>query len=348
VSVLARTDAGHFAGDTMPFRDWDDTGVVPYRCAKCHSATGMPEFIASGGTVVVTGNGTTLTAGVGPQPSANGFMCVTCHDQANFPNRYAIASVTFPSGKTVSFAKDADGKLVVDDSNLCITCHQGRESSLSVNNYLEGKDEDTPDKSISIKSIHYFGAGATLFGADASGAYQYAGKEYVGQNMHAAPDGAVNKCQDCHDVHALQPKVELCEGCHSTVEPEEIRAPEDSTDYDGDGNTTEGTAGEIETLAEALYAEMQAYAESTSVPIVFSGSNFYLDADKDGKPDKNDQGQNASYNGSWTPRLMKAGFNYRYIKNDPGAFIHNPKYVMQFLIDSIEDLGGDVSKYTRP
>ena len=63
-----------------------------------------------------------------------------------WPNRYAVASVVFPSGKTVSFGgKDADGKFVADDSNLCISCHQGRESTTSMNNALQGKDLDTVD-----------------------------------------------------------------------------------------------------------------------------------------------------------------------------------------------------------
>ncbi|HSK87827.1 MAG TPA: hypothetical protein VK880_05690, partial [Anaerolineales bacterium] len=51
---------------------------------------------------------------------------------------------------------------------------------------------------------------------------------------------------------------------------------------------------------------------------------------------------------AWTPRLLKAGYNYQYYQKDPGAFVHNPRFVAQFLIDSIEDLGGDVSTYTRP
>ena len=349
VSGLARTDAGHFAGDTLPFRDWDDTGTVPYSCAKCHSATGLPEFIASGGTVVVDGRGSTLTTGVGPQPSANGFMCTTCHNAEAWPERYAIAQVTFPSGKTVSFAKDADGANIADDSNLCLLCHQGRESSTSVNNALKGKDDDTPDKAIGFKNIHYLGAGATLFGADAAGGYQYADKEYAGQNMHAAPTGAVNKCKDCHDVHALAPKVATCQGCHGTDDPEAIRMT--APDYDGDGDTTEGVAGEVETLVEALYTQIQQYAETTAgTPIVYSSAAypyFFVDADKDGKPDKDDKGANVRYN-AWTPRLLRAAFNYQYSQKDPGAFVHNPKYVVQLLIDSIADLGGDVSGYTRP
>jgi len=343
VSALNRDDAGHFAGNTMPFRDWDEAGVVPYRCVKCHTAEGLPTFIQGGGTTIVTSNGTTLTAGVDPMSPSNGFQCITCHDEANWPNRYAVASVVFPSGKTVSYGgRDADGKFVADDSNLCILCHQGRESTTSVNNALRGKDPDTVDPSISFKNIHYFAAGATIFGNEVQGAYQFEGKEYVGMSAHP-----VNKCIDCHDAHALEPKVESCATCHQGAKPEDIRMT--SPDYDGDG-ATEGVLGEIETLSDALYAEIQRYAEAKGTPIVYDPyayPYFFVDMDKDGKPDKNDQGRSIAYN-AWTPTLLRAAYNYQYIMKDAGGFGHNPKYIVQILIDSIEALGGDVTAYIRP
>jgi hypothetical protein len=64
VSTLARNDAGHFAGDSLPFRDWDDTGVVPFGCVKCHTAGGLPQVIKSGGTVTFDSRGTVYTTGV--------------------------------------------------------------------------------------------------------------------------------------------------------------------------------------------------------------------------------------------------------------------------------------------
>lgn len=341
-SKLARTDAGHFAGDTMPFRDWDLTEdgqpnyIVPFGCVKCHTADGLPTFLKSGGSVVVTGNGTTVTTGLSNMPSANGFKCSTCHNEEAWPERYSVASVTFPSGKTVSLGgKDADGNFVADDANLCILCHMGRESTTSMNNALRGKDADAVDENIRFKNIHYFAAGATLFGGDTLGAYQYEGKAYVGQNMHADPEGKLNKCTDCHDVHALEPKVEQCETCHDTTDPATIR--ESEVDYDGDGDVTEGIKGEVDTLAEALYAQMQTYAAANGGEISYDGHAYPYFFNADGK-------QYAT----WTPRLLRAAFNYQYVQKDPGAFVHNPKYIVQILIDSIQDLGGDVSKYTRP
>lgn len=341
-STLARTDAGHFAGDTMPFRDWDYDAegnpiyTVPFGCVKCHTAQGLPTYLKDGGTTVVTSNGTTAITGLAPLPSSNGYMCTTCHNQETFPERYAVASVVFPSGKTVSFGgKDADGKFVADDSNICISCHQGRESTTSMNNALRGKEADTVDPAVRFKNIHYFAAGATIFGNDVQGAYQYEGKAYVGQNMHASKDGKMNKCKDCHDVHALEPKVELCETCHSTKDPTTIR--ETDVDYDGDGDVTEGVKGEVDTLAEALYAQLQVYAAANGGAIEYKGDAYPYFYGADGK----------SY-ATWTPRLVRAAFNYQYSQKDPGVYVHNNKYIIEILIDSIEDLGGDVSKYTRP
>jgi hypothetical protein len=339
-STLARTDAAHFAGNTEPFRHWDaedeGNGVVPFGCVKCHTATGLPAYLSTGGTTVVTSSGTTAIVGLGAMPAGNGFLCTTCHSEPGGGERYTVNSVIFPSGRTVSFGgTDADGNFLPDDSNLCISCHQGRESTTSMNNALRGREPDTVDERIRFRNIHYFAAGATLFGGDVQGAYLYEGKEYLGQNMHADPDGRMNKCKDCHDVHKLEPKVEACETCHGTTDPTTIRRSE--IDYDGDGDVTEGIHGEVETLGEALYATMQTYGEANGGAIEYDSASYpyFFAANGDGYT-------------AWTPRLVKAAFNYQYIQKDPGAYVHNPKFVIQFLIDSIEDLGGDVSGYTRP
>ena len=128
MSKMHRDDAAHFAGNTMPFRDWDATGEVPAGCARCHSAGGLPQYLHNAGKLFLTSSGLQVTGVVG-QPVANGFKCTTCHDEDNFPNRLAVTSVQFPSGASLTFStkKDDKGNLIPVDANLCIECHQGRE-----------------------------------------------------------------------------------------------------------------------------------------------------------------------------------------------------------------------------
>jgi len=324
VTSLARSDAGHFAGNTEPFRHWDAEGEVPGSCAKCHSATGLPQFLKEGANI--------------SNEIANGFMCSTCHNEEAWPERYAVDAVTFPSGATVSFGgKDAEGNFVANDGNMCLECHSGRSSKPTVDRAIASSgaaDEDSPaaeGKRLSFSNVHYFAAGATLFGADAQGAYMYDDKEYAGYFVQHP----LNKCQDCHDVHALEPKTEACAGCHAGAELENIRMG--APDYDGDGDVTEGVKAELDALAEALYAEIQVYAEAHGGAITYDSHShpYFFGADEKAYV-------------AWTPRLLKAAYNYQYYQKDPGAFVHNGRFVAQFLIDSIEDLGGDVSTYVRP
>jgi hypothetical protein len=327
-SSMARDSAGHFAGNTIAFRFWDfNTGgqpvhTVPGTCAKCHSASGLPQFI---------NEGTNLS-----NPSSNGFACTTCHNPASSPRLYRVNSVTFPSGAVISFGgRDAEGNYLPDDNNMCLQCHQGLSSKVIVDRMLDSRALDAPDPSIRLSNIHYFPAGATLFGSEVQAAYMYDGKEYVSMFMHASETGMLNKCQDCHSVHALEPKTASCQTCHDVTNPADIR--ENTVDYDGDGDVTEGMKGEIETLIEALYAELQTYAAANDNEIIYNPARYPYFLGSDGQ----------AYS-AWTPRLLKAAFNYQYARRDAGGYAHNPKFIIQFLIDSIEDLSGNVSRYTRP
>lgn len=334
-AALQRNDPGHFAGNTEAFRHWDaEEGMVPGACVKCHQDQGVSQFLANGANIAM--------------PASNGFMCSTCHNEEEWPALYEVAEVTFPSGTNVTFGGlDADGNPVADESNLCLLCHQGRSSTSTVDRALAGKEANTQDPGIRFQNIHYFAAGATLFGNEVQGAYQFEGQDYLGFNS----DHPINKCKDCHDVHALGVKIESCNTCHSGAsdpqDPATYRL--DSTDYDGDGDTSEGIKSELDTFAERLYAAVQAYAADQGAPIVYDSHSypyFFLDADEDGAPDQGERGL-VGYN-AWTPTLLKAAYNYQYYQKDPGAFTHNPKYVFQILYDSIEAVSGDLTGLIRP
>jgi hypothetical protein len=329
MSGMHRVDAGHFAGSEEPFRHWDaEGGEVPGTCAKCHSADGLPTFLANGVNVA--------------ERAANGLMCSTCHDDVQSFTRYVVDTVRFPSGASLSFGEGAE-------ANLCINCHQGRESTVSVNNAIRGAGvgDDEVSEALRFRNVHYFAAGATLFGTDAKGAYEYEGQTYLGQFDHGGT-GPVD-CVSCHQTHALEIQVEECSVCHRTVETAEdlagIRMTE--IDFDGDGDLEEGLASEIAALQEALYAAIQTYAADTAgAALVYDGHAypyFFDDANANGAIDEG-EGQYAA----WTPSLLRGAYNYQYSQKDPGAFAHNGQYIIQVLYDSLADLGADVSAYTRP
>jgi hypothetical protein len=228
------------------------------------------------------------------------------------------------------------------DSNLCLHCHQGRESTVSVNRAIAGLDVDTVSEDVGFRNVHYFAAGATLFGTEAKGAYEFDGQTYLGRFLHVE---AFDTCIECHDTHTLELQEEQCSACHSGIEDvQEIR--ESEVDYDGDGDVEEGLSGEIATLNEALYAALQAYAADViGTPIVYDSHSypyFFIDSDGDGAVDEDEASFGNRY-ATWTPRLLQAAYNYQYANKDPGAFAHNGKYVIQVLYDSLNALGSQVS-----
>ncbi len=322
-----RIDHGHFAGSEEAFRHWDEDGAVPASCSRCHSAQGLPLYLTEG--VAIT------------QPISDGFTCATCHNDLETWTRYEAPKVTFPSGAVID-SGDAN-------MNLCMTCHQGRSSTKTVDGALAGLPDDTASENIRFINIHYFAAGATIFGTEAQGGYEYPGRSYVGRNEHVQ---GFNTCTACHDTHTQEVEVQACSSCHKGVETaEDLTGIRMSTvDYDGDGDVDEGMAGEIETMREKLYAAIQAYAaERLGAPIVYAPTAYpyFFADDGNGVVDPGEAIYPNRYQ-SWSPRLLRAAYNYQYATKYPGAFAHNGKYTLQLLYDSLRDLGGSVSGMTRP
>jgi hypothetical protein len=325
----------HALSNAEPFNHWNAEREIPPACARCHSTPGFRDYIGADGS----------PAGVVDRPAPTGTViaCIACHNEVTIK----MSSVTFPSGLTVENA---------GDDSRCMTCHQGRESTVSVNERLSGMADDEVQPKLGFINIHYRAAGATRYGTQAKGGYEYAGNTYKGYFPH---NGIQQRCADCHEQHALKVRVELCATCHVQAN---IKSKKDllkirmtAIDFDGDGNVEEGMAEEIGTLHEALLKAIQTYAaEVAKSPIVYDSHNypyFFVDKNANGKADGPEAIFPNRYQ-SWTPRLMRAAYNYQFAAKDPGVYAHNGQYVIQLLVDSLEDLSAkatvDTSKLMRP
>ena len=319
----------HADVNSESFTHWNEKGEIPAECATCHSATGFQEYLGADGSA----------AGVIDSSHKTGSVvdCDTCHNDA----AKNLTSVTFPSGIRIEN---------LQASAQCLVCHQGRSSTQAVNQKLMGLPQDVESSDLTFINVHYRAAGATLYGSEAGGGYEYDGKTYVGRFAHVAP---FNTCTGCHDVHSLSVDAAKCVACHQSDSLLSIRHT--GTDYDGDGDVMEGIAAEIDSLQKALLVTIVRYSvQVIDAPVLYSAVRypyFFNDSNADGIAGESEISFPNRYQ-SWTPRLLRAAYNYQFVAKDPGGYAHNPSYVLQLLFDSLESLSSkvatDVGKLTRP
>lgn len=302
------------------FSHWNSEGTVPENCAACHSGPGFVDFLGADGT----------EAGIvdHPAPIQAPIGCPVCHTAA----AHELDQVTFPSGAV------ADG---LDASATCMVCHQGRQSTDGVDRVVAEIAEDTASAELSFVNIHYRAAAATIMGNDARGGYQYPGKQYVGRFVHVP---SADTCVGCHEPHTTDVATEGCLSCHQGAE-QFVNIRTRHADFDGDGDRAEGIHGEIMTLHQRLLEAIAAYAEQVSgQPIAYApGSHPYFFADNDGDGQASaDEAVHPNRYQHWTPRLLKAAYNYQFVSADPGGYVHNPAYMLQLLYDSLQSLSHEV------
>lgn len=315
------------------FNHWNKEGAIPAECAKCHATPGFRDFLGA--------DGSRPGAVDHPAPVGTVITCVACHNDKTV----ALNAVAFPSGAQVAnLGADA----------ICMTCHQGTESANSVNRAVASIADDTIEPKLEFINAHYAAAGAMLMGSAARAGYEYPGKSYARRFEHQKPYA---QCTTCHELHTVAVKVSACAACHRQVTDKaslrQIRVG--TADYDGTGDASEGLAQEIAHQRAKLLAAITTYAKTVAgKPIVYDLETypyFFVDSNGNGMADK-DEIKFSNRFKAWTPRLLKAAYNYQFVTKDPGAYAHNPTYALQLLYDSIADLGGKVSvdlgKVKRP
>jgi len=220
-----------------------------------------------------------------------------------------------------------------------MTCHQGRAAGTTVIRAVANKSHDSPDSALTFINPHYATAAATMLGGYGGMGYQYPDKNYSGRFLHAKP---VATCVSCHEPHSLKVAEKNCLTCHTSGNAADIRISRVS--FDGSGNLKKGIRQDIAANAARLMGMLEDYAAKVArVPLHYDGSRhpyFFADANGDGVADQLD-GKPVPY-ASWTPRMLKAAYNWKFVGSDKGIHVHNPHYALELLYDSIEDLAGSL------
>jgi hypothetical protein len=323
-NVYQATDAhalsGHADKESISFTNWDsnDPAVVPANCARCHSTSGILNYLGENGS----------TFGVVDQNVKIGeiITCTACHN----PSSHRLNRVSFHSGVELE---------PVGTEAICLVCHQSRQSSPGIQEILEGFEDDEISEELNFINPHYNFAASTQFGSAAHSGNEYPTLEYSGYFLHAAN---ASTCTDCHNAHNLQVDPYKCAICHINVVTQEdfkdIRMQK--IDYDGNGITSEGIYFEINALTARLFDAIQGYARQVAgAPVAYADQfpYFFIDTNENSEADQDEMNFSNRYV-LWTPRMLRAAYNYQFAKKDGGGYIHNPRYLIQLLQDSLVDL----------
>jgi hypothetical protein len=286
------------------------------------------------------------------------------------------ASTVIPSTQAqisaVTIYNGAQGTNAQDDSFICMTCHRARESTLTINAAIAADAGLGAKFTLGFKNSHYLGAGATMYGSKAGVMYQYTGKTYAQRWDHdqgytqpyalnaGVPVTAATKaqCTFCHmdgGDHTFEVKVgpgTACINCH-TATSVDLLTPYARAEDNYDNDPTTKPKAELAVFQARLLTAIMNYCKTatdaggvSATYVTYDGSTnpyWFVDTNKDGVRQATE-----TTGAKFDAKGLRAAFNYNFSVKEPGSWAHNPKFVLQELYDSIQDLGGDLTNLTRP
>jgi hypothetical protein len=368
VAAAASTGAiDAHTGNGWTHYNWDRTGRAA--CQRCHTATGAMNFLNNPATYLDSNNNFVHLAGWSTNPAAGSnqnelLYCWACHTSVESGAIRDPVALTFiyTNGATASYPDSAA-------SNVCISCHTGRETGDSI------KLDPDADGVRSFINSHYLTAGGTVF---ATSGYEYDGRDYsfatgdrhqnlgygsgmtTGDlNFDAVSDNYTSgPCVTCHFTssddqakdrsHTLSPFTPtaaqglvlnaVCVVCHAT------RGVGDSA------NTWYGKDFKVEDLVAGVPAaeiphkgRMLASLEALRVQLEGRGIYFYEAHPYFYTAPYVVGSTNTAFTNwagvfgfdSWKD-TMGAAFNYNLLEHDPAATAHNRRYARRLIYDSID------------
>ncbi|TLM65283.1 MAG: hypothetical protein FDZ69_10570 [Deltaproteobacteria bacterium] len=321
-------------GNAWTHYNWDNSTGNPSNnpdpdrksCQRCHTATGASNFLNNPSTYNAANNDFShlsgWTAGNKTSPQNELLYCWGCHSDV------ANGVLRDPGAITENYAAATTGGPVVTvtypnigPSNVCMSCHLGREVGANVATDIDA------DGVRSFINSHYLTAGATVFGESG---YEYAGRTYsagfhqnVGINNNFST-GTAGPCVTCHmtgaEPHTFEvltdtgnPASPICAQCHTGLDATKL-------------NTARST------FDTALH-ELQLALESKGIYYSAAYPYFYAGPNGTGGAFTNWAGP---YGLAKWKDVMGAAYNYNLFHHDPGAYAHNRQYALDLIADSID------------
>ena len=338
--------------DAWVHYNWDDTATRG-SCQRCHTATGISNFLNNPAGYVANGSGNSFnhlsnwsaTGGSGQQEV---LYCSGCHSDASEAT-LADPKLRNPGAITETYTATTAGAPAttvtypnIGPSNVCIGCHLGREIGKNIAN-----DTDA-DGVRSFINSHYLTAGGTVF--NTSG-YEYAGQTYANFGFHKNigvgslasnfNTGSSGPCASCHMsvasghtfsfVTKLDGAIDdnnspICTNCHAGM----------------DGGTLEATKERFHTALQELKVALDAKGIFffNAHPYFYKGANGTGGAFTDWNSVATTLGVGLATDATGTgwKNVMGAAFNYNLFEHDPGAYAHNSDYALKLIADSIDFL----------
>jgi hypothetical protein len=235
----------------------------------------------------------------------------------------------------------------VGNGAICLFCHQGRESGLTV--FLRFKNANidpytNPDAilgGVTFPNPHYLDSGSLLWSRN--------NWEFFFNNVPQTYSTGVKAHQDlncagCHmgeaspngleGGHTWRPRIENCQGCHTKADGSSIQVFTDIpalADYDGDG-VVETTFEEIGTVSAdgksgtGLFGQVVAALQAKGIFYNPDSRPYFFDA------------AGVGWN-KFTSKTLGAAFNLGLAwKSGNCVYYHNAPYIVQIFQDSLTAL----------
>jgi hypothetical protein len=386
--------ADTYFADAWAHYNWSQTSMKA--CQRCHTTTGFAyyaETLAAGNQALADSirAGTAvsqITPTTGFKPEM--LECWGCHsdnrgDLRN-PGDYLA---TYVIG-TVPNASASYQYPNVAASNVCMTCHTGRDSGKAINQLNTGQTATVDFGNYGYSNVdgHYLTAGGTMFKGTG---YEFAGRSYVNPasfrhyqiGTSAAPNTGTNgPCIGCHmerpglpGNHLFEPvedsggtitnvSSEICFNCHagSSTSLAAIVNQEKSNYEDALSALT------YELNAQNFFFIPKYPSGLGAFPYFFTSAPPLTEPQTtcaQNVPVMNFQtgGTTPAGNCTGTPPSCKcvgnddgtvgtgknnigAAFNMSLLHHEPGAFVHNSRYVKRLIYDSIDWMDDGALNYS--